>query len=138
MNLYFAYGSNMWIKQMRDRCPDHRLLGGAILPGYRWIISDRGFATILESPDEVVEGVLYELFSEDEARLDIKEGKSYYKKMVSVLWEGKETEAFTYIDHVTAEGIPSEEYADRINKGVKDAGLSEPYIAVTIRKYVPR
>ena len=45
MNPYFAYGSNMWRAQMRDRCPDHQLIGSGVLKGYRWIISARGKIT---------------------------------------------------------------------------------------------
>ena len=138
MNLYFAYGSNMWVEQMRERCPDHRLLGGAILLGYRWIISSRGYATILEAPNAAVEGMLFEVSDTDLSKLDKKEGRSYYRKKVNISWEGKETPAYTYIDSVTDEGNPIDEYAERINSGIRDATLSEPYIENTIRKYVPR
>jgi hypothetical protein len=44
--LYFAYGSNLWRKQMRDRCPACEEIGYGVLRGYRWIISQRGFATL--------------------------------------------------------------------------------------------
>ena len=32
---YFAYGSNLDAAQMRARCPSAKLLGAAILDGYR-------------------------------------------------------------------------------------------------------
>lgn len=34
-HLYFAYGSNLDGAQMRRRCPSARLVGAAILDGYR-------------------------------------------------------------------------------------------------------
>ena len=33
--LYFAYGPNMNLRQMRDCCPRHHVAGIAGLPGYR-------------------------------------------------------------------------------------------------------
>jgi gamma-glutamylcyclotransferase len=59
MKLYFAYGSNMSAAQMTERCPAHQKIGTARLPGYRWIISTRGYANIVRADDEEVEGVLY-------------------------------------------------------------------------------
>jgi len=44
--LYFAYGSNLWLEQMSSRCPNHRVVCNAILKGYHWIISERGYANV--------------------------------------------------------------------------------------------
>lgn len=65
MKSYFAYGSNMGNQQMAQRCPDNRKLGHACLPGFRWIISISGCATVVESPGEEVEGVLFEISESD-------------------------------------------------------------------------
>lgn len=34
---YFAYGSNMDINQMKDRCPDAEFMNVAYLKGYRFV-----------------------------------------------------------------------------------------------------
>jgi gamma-glutamylcyclotransferase (GGCT)/AIG2-like uncharacterized protein YtfP len=84
---YFAYGSNLWRKQMEDRCPDHRVIGKGVLRGYRWMISSRGYATIVKSTSDEVYGVVYEIPESDEKSLDHYEGVqsgSYRKEMFMV------------------------------------------------------
>ncbi|KAF9734707.1 hypothetical protein PMIN06_008045 [Paraphaeosphaeria minitans] len=46
---YFAFGSNLWLAQMRTRCPSARYLGVARLPAYTWLINERGYANVVES-----------------------------------------------------------------------------------------
>lgn len=45
--LYFAFGSNLSSTQMRSRCPGAAGLGLAFLPGYDFIINERGFANVV-------------------------------------------------------------------------------------------
>jgi len=42
----------------------------------------------------------------------------------------------TYIDFVSEEGIPKQEYIARINNGILDAGLSGEYFVHFIRPYI--
>jgi gamma-glutamylcyclotransferase len=89
--VYFGYGSNLWLQQMRTRCPSSPYIGIARLDNYRWIINDRGYANVVEissstatSPDtntstspptsDVVYGLVYTLTPTDESRLDVNEG----------------------------------------------------------------
>lgn len=87
--LYFAFGSNLSSTQMRSRCPGAAAVGLAFLPGYDFIINERGFANVVPSNsartttpgDETcsrgggVYGVLYRLASPAEKeRLDRYEG----------------------------------------------------------------
>ena len=140
MKLYFAYGSNLWIDQMRRRCPQSTRVGKAILPGYRWIISARGYASIVASKEDEVQGVVYAVTLDDELSLDSYEGVasgSYVKRVLTVSRADEEVECFVYIDPVTDEGTPHNEYIDRINCGLGDAELSEQYVAKYIRKFVP-
>ena len=67
MRLYFAYGSNMWSAQMEKRCSQSKKVGVACLLDYRWIISKRGYANVVESMNDYVEGVLFEISATDEA-----------------------------------------------------------------------
>jgi len=140
MKLYFAYGSNMDTTQMNRRCPENRLIGKAILPGYRWIITRRGYASVIPSQEDAVEGVLFEISETDEAHLDRYEGVGsgcYVKKMVRILHNGEIVHAMIYIDPVDEEGHPIEEYIRRINDAVRDAGLSEAYVKRYIRRFIP-
>lgn len=140
MKLHFGYGSNMWDAQMRKRCPQSKKVGVARLRSYRWIISTRGYANVVASTADEVEGVLFELSQSDEDSLDRYEGVasgSYRKVDLPVLHDGREVVALVYIDPVTAEGSPEEEYVKRINLGLKDAKLSEGYVTRYVRKFIP-
>lgn len=140
MKLYFAYGSNMWDAQMAKRCPQSKKIGGARLRGYRWIISIRGYANVVESKEDEVEGVLFEISQSDEDSLDRYEGVSsgsYRKADLRVLHGEKEEVALVYFDPITAEGAPKKEYIQRINSGLADAKLSEGYVTRYVRKFIP-
>lgn len=45
--LYFAYGSNLSLAQMKMRCPDSIFVGMGLLQDYRWIVNQRGYANIV-------------------------------------------------------------------------------------------
>lgn len=84
---YFAYGSNLHLKQMKRRCPNSRFIGRARLGNYRWQINERGYANVIEAEGRWVDGLVYEIDSVDEAKLDINEGVSknaYTKKYINV------------------------------------------------------
>ena len=140
MKLYFAYGSNLWEDQMLKRCPDCRKLGRADLAGYRWIISPRGYANIVASERDAVEGVLYEISPADEVSLDKYEGVAsgcYDKAELPLSHNGKDLIALIYIDPSLGEGPPKPEYITRINAGLADAGLSPEYVSRYVRKFIP-
>lgn len=137
---YFAYGSNLWREQMRQRCPDCTILGTGRLAGYRWLITSRGYASIVRSADDSVFGTVYRLSEADERSLDRYEGVaegSYCKQLVTVELQGGRLTCLTYIDPVETPGIPKEEYIQRINNGIADAELPEEYLARSVRLFVP-
>jgi gamma-glutamylcyclotransferase len=139
MNLYFAYGSNMWDRQMGMRCPESKKLGIARLSGYRWIITTRGYANVVESAHDEVEGVLFEISDSDEVSLDKFEGVAngfYEKAKLPVMMGNKKAEALVYLDPIVEEGATKEEYIHRINSGLADAMLSDDYVA-QVRKFIP-
>lgn len=80
--LYFAYGSNLHLRQMRRRCPDSRYIGTAKLYHHRFHINQRGYANLLRAPGQCVEGLVYLLTENDECQLDKSEGvsKGLYEK----------------------------------------------------------
>ncbi|KAJ8079082.1 hypothetical protein PM082_013369 [Marasmius tenuissimus] len=105
LTLYFAYGSNIWMDQMKRRCPESRFIGVAKLERWyegafstlasaafltvptncrRWIISTRGYANVVPSQDDYVYGFIYELNAADESTLDRYEGvpASYTKHSI--------------------------------------------------------
>src|SRR5262245_32456955 len=78
--LYFAYGSNMDPDQLRERSPDHRIVGLAALRDHRLffpLYSNRwngGVASVQPHHGDTVWGVLAELTDADLRSLDGFEG----------------------------------------------------------------
>ncbi|KHO00180.1 AIG2 family protein [Metarhizium album ARSEF 1941] len=79
---YFAYGSNLHMKQMQRRCPNSRYVGFGRLPNFRWQINERGYANVVHAQGQWVDGLVYEIEETDEEKLDISEGvaKGAYEK----------------------------------------------------------
>ena len=142
MTKHFGYGSNLWKKQMRKRCPKNKRIGKGKLKDYRWIITEeRGYANIVEAKDDYVLGFVYEISATDEKELDSKEGVSigaYTKEYLKIEVDGEEYECLVYIDRKRiTEGKPWDEYVTRINNGVKDSLSDEDsYVEKYIRKFI--
>ena len=124
--LYFAYGMNTNKEEMAYRCPGARAMGKAILPGYRFEF--KSFATIVPSPKEQVEGVLWTITDTDESALDVLEGypEFYDKKTVSVKHNNQSYIAMTYIMGPREQGYaPSDGYYSMVSEGYQTFGLSQ-------------
>lgn len=50
--IYFAYGSNLSLTQMKQRCPGSKFLGVALLEQWTWGISVRGYANVVKCEEE--------------------------------------------------------------------------------------
>ena len=134
--LYFAYGSNLCIRQMNDRCPNNSKIGTGKLKGHRWIITKRGYANVVKSSDEDVWGIIYEISMSDEDKLDVYEGvskKCYVKENLDILIDGKIQNCLTYVDPTTEEGVPTSTYANTIDEGLCDSKLPEEYVEKHLR-----
>ena len=59
--LYFAYGSNINLDQMRYRCPDASVYGQAVLDNYDLRFRGSGVATVEPKEGACVYGLLWEL-----------------------------------------------------------------------------
>ncbi|KAF4615037.1 hypothetical protein D9613_002641 [Agrocybe pediades] len=146
--IYFGYGSNLWLDQMKRRCPESKYLGVASLQNWKWIITTRGYANIIPSYGDVVYGLMYELTPEDEHSLDIYEGSAYQKQTHSVKWVKqlqdsgeKQANCLIYIDvDHKSESTPRKEYIYRMNMGIADAiqeGVPSEYIDKYLRVFIP-
>ncbi|KAI9147488.1 Gamma-glutamylcyclotransferase [Paramyrothecium foliicola] len=101
--LYFAYGSNLCLEQMATRCPNSQYVGRAILTEHRWHINSRGYANIVQSSGYNVHGLVYDIDSTDEARLDKSEGVStgaYSKSLLSVTLRLASAELRTFTEDI--------------------------------------
>lgn len=127
--IYLAYGSNLNVRQMAERCPTARMLGTAELKGYELLFRGkphRAVATIEPKEGASAPVLLWKLRPGDEASLDHFEGvpKTYAKQMVEVEYGKNSIEAMTYV--MTPgfyAGLPSAEYLSRIAAGYDRAGF---------------
>jgi len=129
---YFAYSSNMGSEQMCARCPDGEICGPGVLDGYRFIINNRGLATIVPSSDHVVHGVIWKLTPSDEAALDRYEGYrlGLYDKCYREILSGDQTvRTMVYIDHRNVKsGSSREYYLEGIIAGAVEQRLPVDYV----------
>ena len=87
--IYLAYGSNLHIEHMQQRCPTAEVLGTSTLLGYRLVFN--GVATIEPDPDRSVPVLLWDIKPADEIPLDRYEGypQLYRRETVQVELNGK-------------------------------------------------
>ena len=131
--LYFAYGSNMDAGQFKQRCPHSELLGRAVLHDYRWIITDRGVASVSPHPGARVYGVLARLTQDDEDALNDFEGvqKNVYRREFLAVEsaDGETVTALVYIANDMGEGSPRPGYLERVLSGARHHNLPSAAIA---------
>ncbi|WP_411679863.1 gamma-glutamylcyclotransferase family protein [Clostridium thailandense] len=125
--LYGAYGSNMNLEQMSNRCPKAKVVGSGILEGYKLTFRGRykGVANIEPCKGRTVPIVLWEITEECERALDLYEGypNLYIKKEVEVNVEDKPTEAMIYVmakEYENMVAAPTEYYFNAIARGYSD------------------
>jgi gamma-glutamylcyclotransferase (GGCT)/AIG2-like uncharacterized protein YtfP len=120
---YFAYGSNQDEKQIKERCPDSKLVGKFVLKNYRLaytFFSPKrccGCADIIKSYGDEVWGLVYELSSQDLERLDGYEGHpTDYQRFTTVVSDEnggeKEVEVYEVVKKSTEHLKPSRAYHD--------------------------
>jgi gamma-glutamylcyclotransferase (GGCT)/AIG2-like uncharacterized protein YtfP len=129
---YFSYGSNMASAGMEERCSAPSVLGVATVPGYRFRIAKRGYATMVPDPGSMVYGLLWSLTDEDLAALDQYEGVPaghYTRTTIPVQFRGKPMEAQIYLAADPAPGTPRPGYLQMVVQAARDLSLPTEYIA---------
>lgn len=107
---YFAYGSNISAHRMlNERKVSFISRKFAILENYKLVFNKvsknnvyLGYANIVESNGDIVEGALYEIQETDIKKIDKFEGANstpnhYYRKIVDVICENTKIQAIVYI-----------------------------------------
>ena len=127
-NLYFAYGSNLDLEQMAQRCPDAEIVGPVRLENYELRFRGSGFATVAPKKGSTVHGLVWKLTPNCEQSLDRYEGYPhfYYKTELELpLAEtGKKLTAFVYIMHEERKlGIPTSAYIRTCVDGYRQFGF---------------
>jgi len=128
---YFAYGSNMDVSQMMERCPSAKSIGVGRLAGYRFALDSEGTATITDCRDSSVWGVVWEITGDDLVVLDRYEGvraQCYGHSFVSINHDDQDRIVLVYISNRGENrGIMREGYLEKIIKAAALWGFPEKY-----------
>ena len=128
-NLYFAYGSNLDLEQMAQRCPDAEIVGPVRLENYELRFRGNGFATVTPKKGGVVYGLVWKITPNCEQSLDRYEGypRHYTKETVTVKdAAGAEIPVMVYImaePYCRQPALPSPYYYRVIQRGFEANGL---------------
>ena len=140
---YFAYGSNMDERQMKDRCPDSIVVGREVLKDYKLsftIFSPKrkcGCADIVQDQGDEVWGVLYAVTEEDLKKLDECEGHPvHYKRCtVSVVSDVGMIQAAAYevAKKSANEFLTSKNYKEKIALAAEKFNFPQKYVAQVLQ-----
>lgn len=128
--LYIAYGSNLNLEQMANRCPTAKAVGVSKINNYRLVFRGAhagAVATIEPYKGGSVPVLLWEITPADEAALDRYEGWPYLyrKETLKVRLGGKQVTAMVYImNEGRPFGQPSCFYYSTILEGYKSADFN--------------
>ena len=137
--LYFAFGSNLYQKQMKKRCKDSKYIGCHKLKGYKLVFRHMyyggGVADVERKKNSTVLGAIYRISKKDEKKLDVYEDfpHVYIKKYFKIL--GKKV-MFYYMPKKTKTIPPSKRYLNLIIQGYKDCGYKNNYIIISRNKKI--
>lgn len=137
--LYFAYGSNLSPRQMRERCPGAVAGPRATLPNHRLTFGGYsrvwrgGVATVVRDRRAQVHGILYSVTRADLERLDLLEGHpTNYRRVLRELVDerGLRRRAHVYLlPEPTDTTLPSMRYYDTIRRAYQQLGFDRAALA---------
>ncbi|ELC8443129.1 gamma-glutamylcyclotransferase [Clostridium perfringens] len=119
--VYFAYGSNLSLEQIKRRCPEAIPMVGVYLENYKLVYNK--YADIIPCQGERVYGAIYELSINDLKILDEFEGYPHLYEKIDLKVQdsnGIFYEAFAYVMVEKGNKLPEEDYLDIIKKGYQD------------------
>ena len=127
--LYIAYGSNLNLPQMAQRCPSAKVVGASEIKDYALVFRggrNGAVATVEPCEGSSVPVLLWKITPKDEAALDIYEGfpRFYDKEMMELPLDGQTVSAMAYVmtpGHRL--GYPSDYYYNTIREGYETAGF---------------
>lgn len=124
-NYYIAYGSNINLAQMQNRCPNSKVIGVGELKG--WELKFNSCATIKPNENKSTPVLVWQIHTQDWRRLDVYEGyPSYYRKEILDVTLGNKTHsALVYIMNCgdNAYSPPARTYYEGIIEGYKQNGM---------------
>ena len=132
--LYWAYGSNVNVSQMRARCPGAMAHGPLIL--HSTVLRFRRVADVVAHETAECPGGLWWISPEDERALDRYEGvksKVYEKRSLRVEIDGMAVDCLYYKMLAREIMSPSDGYLQIIALGYRDFGLDTEPLEAAVR-----
>ena len=121
--LYFAYGSNLHLFQMKKRCKDSIFLKKINLSGFKLTFRSKYRAADIEpKKNSFVTGALFEISKSDERKLDVYEDYPILYKKYYFNYHGRKVMTYTMVKK-TAFTFPTDRYLNIVIKGYKDCEL---------------
>ena len=126
--LYFAYGSNLNLFQMKRRCKDSIFLKKINLKDFRLTFRSKYRAADIEpKKNSIVPGGLFEISKSDEKKLDVYEDFPNLYKKYYFYYYGKRVMTYTMVKKSLFK-FPTERYLNIVKRGYKDCGLDNKYL----------
>ena len=131
--LYFAYGSNLNLFQMKRRCKDSVFIKKYELKGYRLNFRSKYRAADIEkSKNSIVPGALFEISKSDEKKLDVYEDYPILYKKLYFTYYNKTVMTYIMVNK-TEFRYPTERYLNVVKRGYKDCKLDMKYLKIALQ-----
>ena len=126
--LYFAYGSNLNLSQMKRRCKDSVFLKKINLENFRLTFRSRYRAADIEpKKNSLVPGGLFEISKSDEKKLDLYEDYPILYKKYYFILDGRKVMTYTMVKK-TPFRFPTERYLNIVKRGYLDCKLDKKFL----------
>tara|TARA_B100001093_G_scaffold465967_1_gene484043 strand:+ start:801 stop:1202 length:402 start_codon:yes stop_codon:yes gene_type:complete len=126
--LYFAYGSNLNLSQMKRRCKDSIFLKKINLENFRLTFRSRYRAADIEpKKNSLVPGGLFEISKSDEKKLDLYEDYPILYKKYHFILDGRKVMTYTMVKK-TPFRFPTERYLNVVKRGYLDCKLDKKFL----------
>lgn len=128
MKYSIAYGRNLDIKRMKERCPHCVLVGKTILND--WQLAFKRYITVEPCKGGQVPVGVWQIDDLAENELDIIEGYPtlYRKEIVEIQLDGRMVEAIVYVINDTHPKYPDKAYLERVLIGYNDFDFDKKFI----------
>jgi len=134
--LYFAYGSNLNLFQMKRRCKDSFFLKKINLKDFRLTFRSKYRAADIEpKKNSIVPGGLFDISKSDEKKLDVYEDYPILYRKFYFTYYGKKVMTYTMVKK-TPFRFPTERYLNIVTKGYKDCKINNKYLKKALKNFL--
>ena len=131
--LYFAYGSNLNLFQMKRRCKDSIFLKKINLKDFRLTFRSKYRAADIEpKQNSIVPGGLFEISKSDEKKLDVYEDFPVLYIKHYFYYYGKKVMTYT-MTKKSKFRYPTERYLNIVKQGYKDCDIDKKYLTQALK-----